>query len=530
MEAYQGAWLTRHNAIPAGVHRMRRAGFIKQTAHAVTIYVQLSTLRHQRSIALSSPGNFSKKVMNVKSLLEQLQAIVGAGHLLVDDQAMAGYLSDWRGRYHGRAHCVVRPVDTAAVAAVVRTCAAHRVAIVPQGGNTGLCGAATPLPTGNAVLLSLAHLNRIRAVDAANNTMTVEAGCLLQQVREAAAQVGRLFPLSLAAQGSCQIGGNLSTNAGGVQVLRYGNARDLTLGLEVVLPSGEVWQGLRGLRKDNTGYDLKQLFIGAEGTLGVITAAVLKLFPLPGDTATAWLAIASPTIAVQILDALQARFGAALTACELVSNVALHLVRDHLPGPHPALTDSRWHLLIELSGSADNTGELHQALTDFLSRAIDDGRIANAVLAQNQQQARRLWALRENIGPAEKQAGTSIKHDISLPISRVAEFVDRADQTLQTRFPDCSIVAFGHVGDGNLHYNVCLADSNANGQNAQNLVNQLVYDLVAELGGSFSAEHGIGQLRRTELQHYKSTLEIELMRRIKNLLDPLGLMNPGKVV
>ncbi|HQO29536.1 MAG TPA: FAD-binding oxidoreductase [Accumulibacter sp.] len=468
--------------------------------------------------------------MNTRNLLEKLQDIVGADHLLLDEQAMASHLSDWRGRYRGRARCVVRPGDMAAVAAVVRACAAQRVAIVPQGGNTGLCGAATPSMSGDAVLLSLSRLNRIRAVDAANNTITVEAGCLLQQVREAAAQAGRLFPLSLAAEGSCQIGGNLSTNAGGVQVLRYGNARDLTLGLEVVLPSGEVWPGLRGLRKDNTGYDLKHLFIGAEGTLGVITAAVLKLFPLPTDTATAWLAIASPAAAVQLLAALQARFGAALTACELVSDVALHLVRQHLPGPHPALSDSDWHLLIELSAGSGIAGELRQALTDFLSAALADGHVADAVLAQSQQQARRLWALRENIGPAEKQAGSSIKHDISLPISHVAEFVERAGQALQARFPACGIIAFGHVGDGNLHYNVRPTNDHDSGQSAQALINQLVYDLVAELGGSFSAEHGIGQLRREELQHYKPAIEIRLMREIKNLLDPQGLMNPGKVV
>ncbi|MBL8396661.1 MAG: FAD-binding oxidoreductase [Candidatus Accumulibacter sp.] len=466
-------------------------------------------------------------MMNAKHLLEQLRDIVGRDHLLTDDQAMQGLLSDWRNRYHGQARCVVSPADTAAVAAVVRACAAHHAPIVPQGGNTGLCGAATPSIIGDAVLLSLARLRRVREVDAANGTITVEAGCLLQQVRDAAAQVGRLFPLSLASEGSCQIGGNLSTNAGGVQVLRYGNARELTLGLEVVLASGEVWHGLRGLRKDNTGYDLKQLFIGAEGTLGVITAAVLKLFPLPGDTATAWLAIASPTAAVQLLGKLQDRFGASLTACELVSDIALRLVRDHLPGPHPQLTDSRWHLLIELTGGG---GELRQALTDFLAPELDADLVADAVLAHSQQQARRLWALRENIGPAEKSAGPSVKHDISLPISRIADFVDRADQRLIERFPDCRIVAFGHVGDGNLHYNVYPSGNPEICQTAQEIVNQMVYDLIDELGGSFSAEHGVGQLKRHELLRYKSPLEIELMRGIKSLLDPRGLMNPGKIL
>ena len=464
-------------------------------------------------------------------LIRTLADLLGADQVLTSAADMSAYLADWRGRYRGAATCVVRPASTAAVAAVVRACAEAAMPIVPQGGNTGLCGAATPAGDGHAVVVSLTRLNRVRQIDTANNTMTVEAGCVLATLQAAAAQAGRLFPLSLAAEGSCQIGGNLSTNAGGVQVLRYGNARDLTLGLEVVLASGEIWDGLRGLRKDNTGYDLKHLFIGAEGTLGIITAAVLKLFPLPRANATAWLAIASPAAAVRLLADLQARFASTLTACELVSDVALGLVRQHIPGPHPALSASPWHLLIELSAGGDE-GELREALGALLAEALASGTISDAVLAQSGEQARRLWAMRENIGEAQRIDGLSIKHDVSVPISRIPEFVERADQALTEAFPGLRIVAFGHIGDGNLHYNQSQAavGRSAAFLAAQPAVNRIVHDLVDELGGSISAEHGIGQLKRDELLRYKSPVEIEMMRAIKRVLDPQGLMNPGKVL
>ncbi|MEF8725121.1 MAG: FAD-binding oxidoreductase [Candidatus Accumulibacter delftensis] len=444
---------------------------------------------------------------------------------------MSAHLGDWRGRYRGAAICVVRPATTAEVAAVVRACAQAGVAMLPQGGNTSLCGAATPGPEGDTVLISLSRLRRLRAIDPENNTMTVEAGCVLQTLQEAAAQAGRLFPLSLAAEGSCQIGGNLSTNAGGVQVLRYGNTRDLTLGLEVVLPSGEIWDGLRALRKDNTGYDLKHLFIGAEGTLGIITAAVLKLFPLPRARATAWLAIASPALAVRLLGDLQARFGALLTACELVSDVALGLVCKHFPTAQAGFSASPWYLLVELSGGDDDSSR-RQAFEAFLAEALESGTISDAVVAQSGEQAQRLWALREHIGEAQKIEGLSIKHDVSVPISRIPEFVERAGRELAQAFPDIRIVAFGHLGDGNLHYNQSQA---AAGENAvfiaaQAAVNRIVYELVHELGGSISAEHGIGQLKREELLRYKSAVEMEMMRAIKRTLDPQGLMNPGKVL
>ncbi len=469
--------------------------------------------------------------MNHTHLITQFTERLGADHVLTAADAMSSYLGDWRGRYHGAALCVVRPACTAEVAAVVQACARAGVAMVPQGGNTSLCGAATPASDGRSVVISLSRLKRVRAIDPANNTITVEAGCVLQTLQETAAQAGRLFPLSLAAEGSCQIGGNLSTNAGGVQVLRYGNARELTLGLEVVLPNGEIWEGLRGLRKDNTGYDLKHLFIGAEGTLGIITAAVLKLFPLPRATATAWLAIAAPTVAVRLLAELQDRFGPALTACELVSQIALKLVRQHIPGPHPVVSASPWYLLIELSGGSEDA-VLRAALESFLAEAVDAGTISDALLAQSGAQARRLWVLRESIGEAQKIEGLSIKHDVSLPISRIPEFLARAERALSEAFPEIRIVAFGHIGDGNLHYNQsqAAAGENAVFLAAQPQVNRLVHDLVHELGGSISAEHGIGQLKREELQRYKSPLELELMRSIKRALDPQGLMNPGKVL
>ena len=465
------------------------------------------------------------------SLIEQLTSIVGVGDVLTSADDMAPHLVDWRRRYHGAARCVVRPASTEEVSAVVRICAQAGVAMVPQGGNTSHCGASIPDLSGEAVLISLSRLNKIRALDVANNTITVDAGCVLQTIQDAAFEAGRLFPLSLAAEGSCQIGGNLSTNAGGVQVLRYGNTRELTLGLEVVLPSGDVWTGLRALRKDNTGYDLKQLFIGAEGTLGIITAAVMKLFPLPQATATAWLAIESPQVAVDLLGHMQAAFGATLTACELVSDISLGMVLRHINGAQAPLASSPWYLLVELSGAGEE-GALRIALEGFLEESLENGSITDAVLAQSVEQARRLWALRENISAAQKVEGFSIKHDISVPVSRIGEFVERADAALLKAFPGIRIVTFGHVGDGNLHYN---QSKPASGENAvfidsQARVNELVHDIVHSLGGSISAEHGIGQLKRDELLRYKSALEMDMMRTVKRAFDPLGLMNPGKVL
>jgi FAD/FMN-containing dehydrogenase len=463
-------------------------------------------------------------------LLERFGEIVGTANVLRGDD-MSPYLVDWRGRYRGTARCVVRPGSAGEVAAVVRACAEAGVPMVPQGGNTSLCGAATPDGAGEAVVVCLARLNRIRAIDIENNTLTAESGCVLAAIQGAAAAAGRLFPLSLAAEGSAQLGGNLSTNAGGVQVLRYGNTRELTLGLEVVLPSGEIWQGLRGLRKDNTGYDLKQLFIGAEGTLGIITAATMKLFPQPTATATAWVAVPSPRAAIALLTALQGEFGPQLTACELVSEVSLALVLRHIPGAARPLDASPWYVLVELSSGGGNT-DLQAWLEAFLANVLEGGLCSDAVVAQSEDQAKRLWSLRENISEAQKIEGISIKHDVSLPISCIADFLDQADAALAAAYPGLRVVAFGHVGDGNLHYNLSMP---AQGDNtaliaAQPEVNRIVHDLVHQHGGSISAEHGIGQLKREEILRYKSPVEMEMMRAVKRAIDPQGLMNPGKVL
>jgi len=460
--------------------------------------------------------------------LAALRAIVGAPHVLTEAFDVAPYGTDWRGRYQGQPLCVVRPGTAQEVAAVVGACAAQGVAIVPQGGNTGLCGGATPI--GGEVLVSLTRLNRVRAIDTDNNTMIVEAGCTLAAVQEAAAQAGRLFPLSLAAEGTATIGGNLATNAGGVQVLRYGNARELCLGLEVVLPDGRLWDGLRGLRKDNTGYDLKQLFIGAEGTLGLITAAVLKLYSRPRRMATAWASVAAPAQAVALLTRLRETIGGRVTAFELVGRPALDLVlknipdsRDPLPGRAP------WQVLVELADTMES--DLDAALEEVLDAAIAAGEVGDAALARSEVQARALWALRENISEAQKIEGISIKHDIAVPVSRLPEFIARADAALLAVFPDVRIVCFGHLGDGNLHYNQSkpLAQDNAAFIAQTPAVNRIVHDLAHELGGTISAEHGLGQLKRDELPRYKSAVEMELMRALKRAFDPHNRMNPGKI-
>ncbi len=463
-------------------------------------------------------------------IVARLREIVGTAHVLCGED-MAPYLVDWRGRYRGAAHCVVRPGSTDETAAVVRACVAARLPVVPQGGNTSLCGAATPDDSGTAVVIAMGRMNRVRAVDAGNGTLTAEAGCTLAAVQAAAHEAGRLFPLSLAAEGTAQLGGNLSTNAGGVQVLRYGNTRELTLGLEVVLPSGEVWNGLRGLRKDNTGYDLKQLFIGAEGTLGLITAATMKLFPLPTAVATAWVSVSSPRMAIDLLGALQTVFGPLLTACELVSEVSLGLVLQHIPNAARPLAGSPWYVLIELTSGGDDA-ELRERLETFLGAALEHSECDDAVVARSEAQARQLWSLRENISEAQKIEGISIKHDVSLPISHIPAFLDEAGAALAARWPGLRVVAFGHVGDGNLHYNLSMpvAGDNRALIDAQPLVNELVHDLVHAHQGSISAEHGLGQLKRAEILRYKSPLEMEMMRAVKQALDPLGLMNPGKVL
>ena len=449
--------------------------------------------------------------------------IVGAANVLTDPKDTQPYLTDWRRQYTGAAECVVRPANTAEVARVVQLCATERIAIVPQGGNTGLAGGSVPAGKAREIVLALGRLNRIRAIDRLNDTMTVEAGCVLANVQRAADEAGRLFPLSLAAEGSCQIGGNLSTNAGGINVLRYGMAREQVLGLEVVLADGRVWDGLRGLRKDNTGYDLKQLFLGAEGTLGIITAAVLRLHPKPSATATAWIALKTPAAAVQLLSMLHETLGDRLSAFELLSRSCVEAVLKFAPGTQDPLgSPYPWYVLCELADSGEER-LLRERVEKVLADCAERGAIDDAVLAQSGEQARALWRIRETVPEAQF---TNVKHDIAVPVSRTAAFIEQAGPRLAAKFPDVRIYAFGHVGDGNIHYNIgperLVAERAA--------VNRIVYDAVAELGGSISAEHGIGQLKRDEILRHKPAIEVELMRALKRTLDPHNLMNPGKVL
>jgi FAD/FMN-containing dehydrogenase len=464
------------------------------------------------------------------ALLERLREIVGDAGVLAAPADWAPYATDWRRRYTGRPLAVVKPASTAEVARVVRACAEARAAIVPQAGNTSLCGAATPDASGTQVVLNVSRMDRVRHIDSANNTMTAEAGCVLARLQEAARGADRLFPLSLGAEGSCEIGGNLSTNAGGTGVLRYGNTRDLVLGLEVVLPSGEVWDGLRGLRKDNTGYDLKQLFIGAEGTLGVITAAVLKLFPLPRSSATAIAAVRDPEQALALLGIAQARCAERLTAFELFSHACLDLVLRHFTdASRPFATLYPQYALIEVSDSGDAAGAaLEAALADAMEAQV----AIDAVVAQSESQAIALWRLRENIPEAQAREGPNIKHDVSLPISSIPQFMAATGDELARAFPGARPIVFGHLGDGNLHYNLSPPAGVAADAFMRELpaVNRIVHDGVARFRGSISAEHGLGQLKREEIRRYKPALELELMRSIKRAFDPLGIMNPGKVL
>jgi len=465
-------------------------------------------------------------------LPRRLHAIVGDRGLVPPGEHGA-FENDWRGRFHGRAAAVVKPADTEQTSRVVALLHEMRIPMVPQAGNTSLCGGATPDGTGRAVIVNVSRMNRVREVDAHDNTMTVEAGCVLQALQEVAEKHDRLFPLSLGAQGSCEIGGNLSTNAGGTGVLRYGNTRDLVLGLEVVLPDGRIWNGLRRLRKDNTGYDLKHLFVGAEGTLGIITAAVLKLFPLPRSQATAFIAVADPTSAVSLLSFLRVRCGERITGFELMSRVCMDIVLSRIPGSRDPLGQRyEWYVLVELSDSTEGS-TLDQLLESALGEAAEAGAILDGAIAASRQQRLDFWKLREDMAEAQKLEGEPIKHDISVPVSRVPDFIAQASAALQARYPDVRIIAFGHVGDGNVHYNVTMGMGDVSRRflfDEHEPVNRIVYEVVNALGGSISAEHGLGQLKRDEIKRYKDPFELELMRSIKASLDPLGLMNPGKVL
>ncbi|MEO8123808.1 MAG: FAD-binding oxidoreductase [Burkholderiales bacterium] len=467
-------------------------------------------------------------------LLQALVDAVSEPHVLRDGD-LSAWEMDWRKRYRGHALAVVRPGSTAEVAAVLRACAEHTAAVVPQGGNTGLVGASVPDASGTQVLLSLTRLNRIRAIDSANLTLTAEAGCVLQTVQEAAAAQELLFPLSLAAEGSCTIGGNLATNAGGTQVLRYGNARELCLGLEVVTPDGQIWHGLSGLRKDNTGYALRDLYIGSEGTLGVITAATLKLWPQPAAVTTALASCATLADAVALLELSRARLGAGLTGFEAMNEFALSLVVKHFPQLRRPLAPNAaapWTVLLEQS---DNESEAHaRALFEaLLETAIERGLVVDAAVAESVAQSRAMWHLRESIPLAQAEEGLNIKHDIALPVSRIAEFVAATDTALLRAFPGARLVDFGHLGDGNLHYNLQAPEGVEAAdflRESETAVNAIVYDAVCAHGGSISAEHGIGAFKREELVRRKQPLALDLMRAIKVALDPDGRMNPGRVL
>jgi FAD/FMN-containing dehydrogenase len=465
------------------------------------------------------------------TLLAALRDAVGAPQVLTEGDLSAWEL-DWRRRWRGKALAIVRPGSTAEVAAVVRACAAHDTPIVAQGGNTGLVGGGVPDASGTQVLLSLQRMHRVRAIDAANLTLTAEAGCVLQTLQAAAREQALLLPLSLAAEGSCTLGGNLATNAGGTQVLRWGNARDLCLGLEVVTADGEVWEGLTGLRKDNTGYDLRDLFVGSEGTLGIITAATMKLAPLPAASTTALAACASLADCVTLLALARSRLGDGLTGFEAMGRFALDLVAKHFPALPRPLPAAPWTVLLEFSDS-ESEAHARARFEALLGAAIEAGAVADAVVAESLAQSRALWQLRESIPLAQAEEGLNIKHDIALPVSAIPGFVAATDAALQRQFPGVRLVNFGHLGDGNLHYNVQAPAGRDAGRflaEHEHAVNTLVFDSVAGCGGSFSAEHGIGALKRGELAARKSPVALKMMRAIKAALDPQGLFNPGRLL
>ena len=464
--------------------------------------------------------------------IDALVRIVGEEHAIRDAEAMTPYLVEWRDRYRGKAALVLKPGETEEVSAILEHANATRTAIVPQGGNTGLVGGQIPFETGHEVVVSLERLNRVRDIDLASNTMTVEAGLVLALAQQVAASAGRLFPLSLASEGSCQIGGVLATNAGGTAVLAYGSARDLALGLEVVLADGRVWNGLKSLRKDNSGYDLKDLFIGSEGTLGIITAAVLRLFPKPAEILTCMAAMSALESAPAFFARVLERAGPMLTAFEIMPRIGVDFVlrhgsgvRDPFPSPYP------WYVLFELTSPFEGNG-LRRLAETLLNEGIETGEIDNAVIASSLTQAAELWRLRELMSEVQKEEGGSIKHDVAVPVARVPELVARANQLVELMIPGARPVPFGHLGDGNIHYNVSqpLGMDRSIFLSSWETLNAAVHEIVLDLGGSISAEHGIGRLKRDLLPHAKQPLELELMRKIKSAFDPNGILNPGKLL
>ena len=464
-------------------------------------------------------------------ILARLKAVTGEKGFIADERDMAPYLEERRELFHGRAAAVLKPSSTEEVSAIMRIAHEAGIPVVPQGGNTGLVGGQIPDGSGDAIILSLSRMNRVRAIDTANNTLTVEAGVTLAGVQAEAEKAGRLFPLSLASEGTCQIGGNLASNAGGTQVLRYGNARDLVLGLEVVLANGDIWNGLTGLRKDNTGYDLRHLFIGSEGTLGIITAAVLKLFPRPEAVSTAFAAVPSVDAAVSLLRIADAVSGGQVSTFELVPRIGLDFVTTHLEGAVDPLADrSPWYVLIEMT--AGTRARLDEAMEASLKEGLELGLVTDAALAQSETQRGDFWRLRESLSDVQRLEGGSIKHDVSVPVSRMGDFIARAEKAVDDRLPGVRVVAFGHIGDGNVHFNLSqpVAMEKQAFLDLWGEMNGIVHGIVREMGGSISAEHGVGQLKRDEIAAIKSPVEMELMRNLKRTLDPKGILNPGKVV
>ncbi len=469
------------------------------------------------------------------SLAARLQALVGADAVLTAAAEVEAYAVDWRGRYRGNANCVVLPSTTEQVSAVVRACAEHGAPIVPQGGNTSLCEGAIPRAQEPAsVVLNLQRMRRVRSVDVSNNSMEVDAGCVLANVQQAAAEHGRLYPVSLGAEGSCQIGGNIATNAGGTGVLRYGNTRDNVLGLEVVLPDGRIWDGLYSLRKNNTGFDLKHLFIGSEGTLGVITAASLKLHPLPRSFAVAWIALESPQAALAMLGRFQQRCGGVLSAYEMMNDIELQIVLDHVHGRRAPLSATYpWHVLVELSDTG-NEEALAAALQEVIADGLADGSVEDAAIAVSEAQRAAFWEVRHSVSEGNKKAGMGINTDCAVPVSAVPDFIERASRAAREIVPDVPIVVVAHLGDGNVHFIPLasfeqwhsFADADLVAHRVKHAVNEVAY----ELNGTWSAEHGIGQVLTHEMNLFKPQVELDMMRGIKQLLDPQGLFNPGRLL
>lgn len=470
--------------------------------------------------------------LSLAEALDQIRAVVGPTGIFTDDGDKAPYLAEWRGRFKGKSPAVVRPANTQEVAEVVKICRAAGIPIVPQGGNTSLVGGSIPYEEGREIVVSLSRMNRVREIDTLDYSMTVDAGVVLKTAQLAAAEADRLLPMSLGAEGTCQIGGLISTNAGGMAVLRYGVMRELVLGLEVVLPDGRIWNGLRSLRKNNTGYDLKHMFIGAEGTLGIVTGAVLKLYPRPRQVETAFIAVPSPAAAIELLARLRAASGDAVTAFELMSDVCVEFALKHVAGSvNPVSSPSPWFVLTELSAGT-RTDSFRESFEEALGLAFEDGLATDAAVCESENQAKQLWLLRENIVEAQKFEGGSIKNDVSVAVSKVAEFIERGVAAVEAACPGIRPTIFGHVGDGNVHFNL---SQPAGADTAAYLARwdeicDAVNHVILDMNGSISAEHGVGRFKKDEMPKIKSDVEFDLLQRIKAAFDPEGLLNPGKML